>query len=438
MAPSLLPLLFPKTAMALDCGPGAAAGSGFVPFITLNLSGGAALMMNYVPMDQGGNPLATYDNMGLGRTPTIEREFGNATFAGGGVSKILEGIRASASVTTIGKTAFVGVCGRSGDDSDNNQLDASGMVMKAGLLGKNLPNLGTESGQSTGIGQSAAILAPPAPLVVQRFDDIANSLGDGSNPKDPFARFSALQRRELFQAMADIIGMQVKGLSNTRPAEKALAQQSACAAQGNLALVTSDKGNTDPRKDTTVAGIWGLTPTSSASSQSTVFSSLVYNSLLGNAGAVGLEMGGFDYHGNSRASTDAKDRTAGVVIGQILETAAALGTKVFLYVTSDGSVRGAVSDAPGAQWTSDRGEAGGAYMISFDPAGRPATRSNQVNYFTSGQAAFDKGALKADPARTATAVFANYLSLQGKMGLFQTVAPNVFTTAELDQVLRFG
>src|SRR5262249_22196373 len=97
--------------------------SGMCPIIHLNLSGGAAMAANFVPMDQGLQPLASYTKMGMGLSSrmTLVQEFANkAPFYSN--SQFLAGVRAQAAATTLAQASFVGVCVRSQDDTANNKF----------------------------------------------------------------------------------------------------------------------------------------------------------------------------------------------------------------------------------------------------------------------------------------------------------------------------
>jgi hypothetical protein len=53
-----------------------------------------------------------------------------------------------------------------------NKFDLSGMVAKAGVQGKILPNLGRVNSE-TGLSAHYALLRPAAPLVVSKFEDVS-------------------------------------------------------------------------------------------------------------------------------------------------------------------------------------------------------------------------------------------------------------------------
>lgn len=410
---------------------GPANSSGLAPFVTINLAGGAALAANFVPMDQGGQTLPSYDQMGLGNGQVpIEREFGNVPFAGNGIAKLLTGIRNTAALGTIANTAFVGVNSRSRDDSSANMMDASGMVAAAGLIGSELPNLGRRDG-STGVAQQPAIVRPPTPLVVRAFEDIAGSVGVAG----PLGEFSTDQKVSFFRLIQNLSQSQSQRLQNFAGG-RTLAGLVKCATDMNVELASKNADELDVR-GSNAAGVWGVNAGSSSRDQNVVFGSMVLAALTGKAGTVALEEGGYDYHNNTRTRGDQKDLEAGELIGRVLETAATLGQRVFIYVTTDGSCRSVTSDARDSAWRSDRGSAGCNYMIAFDPNGRPQTNGFQMGHFTDGQAADTTFPTGANPARAAAGVFANYLRFSNQMSLLDRVIGGTFTAQELDLILKF-
>lgn len=415
-------------------------GGTMASFITLNLSGGAALMANFIPRDKGGQLLPSYSKMGNGTAPPIETEFGVPAFAGRTnaadpntvISKMLLGIRSTATAATLNNTAFLGACVQSRDDSGANTFDASGMVFKAGVTGSRLPNLGTSS-TITGLNQMAATVSPPPPLVVKSFTDLANSIGYTSAIKNSL---SADQRVSLTKLTQNLSASQTRKLAsiNTLAQVKTLVD---CAGIKNADLVQQGSAAVDPFVNApTLAAVWGINAGTAANSQGRVFGSMVYNALAGNAGTVNLEMGGYDYHDNSRTTGDKKDQQAGAVIGQILESARVMGKPAFVYVTSDGAVVSSESATGGTPWVSDRGTAGAALIFMYSPNGRPATRAQQIGNYVAGQVADDTHPIGANPEAAAQAVFANYLQFNRAMSLFAAIAPRGLSGAALTEVIK--
>ena len=432
--PSLLSLLLRDQAVAaeLNCAAySSSAASILAPFITVNLSGGSAMAANFVPMDAGGQPLPSYNVMGLGDGAVpIEREFGNVPFAGQGISKFMVGLRLRATAATIANTAFVGVCVRSQDDSGNNKFDSSGMLHKAGLVGALLPNIGRRA-SATGINQMPAFISPPAPLVVNSVADIRGALGYTG----ALNTLTAAQKTSLAETIQKLSASQSRKLASSGSAGSQ--ELIDCVGIKNKELIGMGGGDINPTINADLNTLWGINAATALNNAAFIAASMVYTALNGNAGSANLEIGGFDYHDNSRTSGDAKDQEAGEMIGRILESARIMNRKVFIYVTSDGAVSSPQSTARNAPWSSDRGSAGAAYMIAYDPAGRPATSGFQLGQFTTGQAADDRFVTGNDPERAAAAVFINYLNWNKKMDLISKVGLTAFSTAELDQILKF-
>jgi hypothetical protein len=153
---------------------------------------------------------------------------------------------------------------------------------------------------------------------------------------------------------------------------------------------------------------------------------------------VNLEIGGFDYHNGTRTSGDAKDTEAGMVIGRILRSLAIMKKKAFIVVTSDGAVSSPESDTAGGPWMSDRGIAGSAYLIGYDPLAVHATKGFQLGHFTSGQVADDAFITGGSTELASGAMFANYLAFNGMLGQVEAVLPRIFSTEDLDKVAVFA
>jgi len=438
MMPNWMKLLLPNEAQAANC---VVPSTDLIPFVTLNLSGGAGLSGNFVAHDEGGQMLPSYNLMSLGKTPPIVREFGNVPFAGmsGGalISKFLQGIRETAPMA-LPKTAFVAVCVQSRDDSAENRFAVDGMLAGAGLAGSLLPNLGSRPNSAAGIGQQPAVVNPPTPLIVNNFSALTASLGYAgaigsvlkTNQKQSLAKLiNQLTEKQTRKIASLPSGTEIKNLLD-------------CAGIKNEELVKAGTNGVDPRLDsnsgTALSTIWGINNGTGAGDQNLIFSSMAYNALKSQSGSVALEIGGYDYHDGGRATGDAKDLEAGRTVGRILETAHTLNKPVFVYVTSDGATSATASDTPGAGWVSDRGTAGLSFMIYFDPSGRPETSGFQIGWYNEGQTADDKFITGNSPEAAAAAVFANYLSVNKRMDMYARIAGRILPGDNLDKVLKFG
>lgn len=403
-------------------------------YIGIKLSGGAAMSANFLPHDQGNQLLPSYSKMGmgLGSTVRVAYEFSNrAPFYAD--SQILAGIRANASVTTLANATFVGSCSRSQDDSSMNKFDITGLVSKSGIAGAILPGLGTRN-TDTGVNAQPAYIRPPAPLVVGRYEDIPGSLGVANS----LASLNQAQKSNMFRSIQSLTSSQAQKLVN-ESSGKTLSRLIQCANKDNSNLISSAGNlNTDPLSVPAFAAVWGITAQTNKSSQDYIFATLVYNALNGNAGTVNLEMGGFDYHNNTRTSGDNQDMGAGVVIGKVLQSMAVMNKKGFITVATDGSVTSPESDVAGGPWASDRGTASSTYMIGYDPVKAHAAKNFQLGYFNNAQTADDNFISGGSAEINGGAMFANYLAFNGKANLIEALLPRVFTTDDLAKILMFS
>ncbi len=402
------------------------------PLVTLNLAGGASLPSNYIVHDRGLQPLPTYSKLGLGTQAAlqIEREFGNqAPFSAN--SGILAGIRGNTTVGTRAKTTFVGVCLRSQDDSAGNKLDISGIVNASGYQGKILPNLGRRQ-SDTGTQNGFAYVRPNPPLAISRFEDLVGALSVSGS----LGRLSGPQKIHLFDSIHKLSQQQARKIASMTGGSLmgALVQ---CAGLDNNKIINGGSAlDLNPMANTDFATLWGLNANISQSSQTFVFASMIYNALNGNAGTINLEMGGYDYHDNTRGTGDGRDQDAGMVIGQILQSFSLFNTKGFVIVTTDGSTTSDISDAGGSPWKSDGGNNSAAYLFGFDPIGAHPMVSHQIGAY-SNQAVDDKVTLGGATELSAAAMYANYMAFNKMSGQVETVLPRVLSAVDLKKILMF-
>ena len=454
-------LLMDQYARAACGGASGSALSALPAFVQFNLSGGAMLAANFVPRDTGGNLIPSMNLMGLGSAASLSLsgdDLGASQmfFSGSG---FLAGLRSAASgisSTTTGltrasqylnRTRVIGVVARSRDDTEMNPYDLTGLVAAAGLSGSLLPNLST-----SGFRQTPSLINPPSPIVLNSYSDLENATGLGGALQGLKDRRGTRAVEGLFQTIQRLSESEARRLlsANVKNATE-LENLISCATGSNVSVVGTDPPSVDVRLQSDIATIWGITPTSSASSVEVIFASSVYATLMRYAGATRLERGGYDYHNGTRTTGDARDEEAGLFAGRMLQTAAALNQPLFLFVSTDGSCRSEDSDASDAPWVSDRGQAGLLLMLAYDPSGRPGSsvtgfERHQIGYLTSGQAADQEFIAGWDAEMASLAVFANYLRLglgASWKSTFESVlgsvgANNPFTGSNESRILRFG
>jgi hypothetical protein len=237
----------------LLCATGAV--SDLCPFITVNLSGGAALSANFVPHDKGKQLLSSYSKMGLGSgaSLTLIKDFANQApfYAGSG---FYQGLNQSSTSLVRMMAAFVGVNYRSMDDSSANKQDLSGLVLKAGAKGSMLPNLGINSQNGTGTKNMHAFVMPSAPLYVRRFEDIRGALQLGG----VLSALDSTQQTKMLQAANSMSSMQqTKYMQMT--AGQMLGQLFGCANLDNTKLISNaGSANIDPLMNPAFSTIWGI------------------------------------------------------------------------------------------------------------------------------------------------------------------------------------
>ncbi|MCB0349852.1 MAG: hypothetical protein KDD38_01635 [Bdellovibrionales bacterium] len=443
-APSLLgQLLLPSVANAQ------AAGCTQNPaFVGLKLNGGAGLMGNWVALGENRDFIDTYSQLGLGpRSEIINRNtkvFGDAMFFDG--SQILAGIRQTASATTLLNTSFVGLPVASNDDSANNPFDITYFVSKLGVVGSILPNLGRQQ-SLTGIAQLPALgKTPPTPLSVGSTTDIANAL----TVRGSLAALNDTQKASVFSLINKLSEAQTRELASATGGG-VLAQLINQATGLNANLATSTNSGIDPLQDAAISQAFSTAWTNdnnqtmnqqAANARERVFGTMIYNSLKGNAGTTNLEMGGYDYHGQGRATQDARDLDAGRTMGRILESAAVMQRPVFLMVTSDGAVGAPAGSSAGAAFTGDRGSGGSIMCFAFHPLARPAAvnSSGAVDHqvgSVKGQAAVNTDEMTGnDPALAGLAAFANFASFSGMLGQFPNIAGSIWNSEQIERVTR--
>jgi hypothetical protein len=161
--------------------------------------------------------------------------------------------------------------------------------------------------------------------------------------------------------------------------------------------------------------------------------------LSGYAGAGTITMGGYDYHGQGRATGELRDLRAGRCMGACLEYAARRGLPLMLYVFSDGSLSasGQVDDTADGRgkfmWTSDNQSTAASFFLVYNPGGRPqlldtgaggAARHQQIGYFRPDASVETASSPAANNVNLLVeTVVLNYMALHGEQGQFAAKFP---------------
>jgi hypothetical protein len=426
-----------------------------IPIITINLSGGPSLAGQLAVKKLDGSFLSSYTKLGLGAGPNrsfkLDKEFGTVDFAGepiGGnnpnaiVSQFLQGVRfpranMMTKITALQKTAFISSSVASQDDSAMNSFDITGLAIKLGMKGQKLPNLG-RSDTATGIAAKSALIPPPSPFIVTNAQDLINALGYNK----ALTNLNRNQQTALARLIASLSNEQTQRIAKISGAES-IKKMIDCAGIKNIDLISTGGGDVDAYSTTSnskavqLASIWGYNQaTPNKSGQNEVFAAMVYNGLIGNASTINLNLGGYDYHDNTRTSGDAKDLAFGQVVGKVLETAELYEKPVFIYVCADGATTSAELSTADSAWTSDRGSAGMQYILAYHPTKRPEVSSNQIGGFNDSQASDSQFPTGSAPEAAAQAIFANYAAWNKKTSFL--TENRILTTDVLSKVIKIA
>jgi hypothetical protein len=161
----------------------------------------------------------------------------------------------------------------------------------------------------------------------------------------------------------------------------------------------------------------------------------------GYAGAGTITMGGYDYHGQGRATGELRDFRAGRCIGACLEYARRVGKPVMVYVFSDGGISadGTVDNTTDGRgkfmWTSDNESTAATYFLVFNPTaqpqlfdgggGLPAARHQQIGSFMpDGSQNLASSAAANNVLLLNETVILNYMARHGQTALFTTLFPD--------------
>lgn len=457
-------------------------------FLHLNLGGGAGLSGQWAVRKvlNTNRPLATvnnednldylssYRNIGLGATQAafnkITTQFANPFIVvendvdlGAQLFRFMREI----APTACANTAATGVCVASQDDTgSNNRFGPQGLIHAVQKIKevkfRIAMNLSNTSGTAlTGVAQDAAGRKRPyAPIVVNRLVDIQRVIGETVGTETEAGSnivLSEEEKKKMLETISKLSGDQARMVasagSGTRENFVKLYNEATGKSYCQL-IVPQDSVN--PYGNAEVQTLWNnagfagnnLNGDGNADRRQGI-ATLINAAIQGWSGTVGLNFGGYDYHGNGRNVTDPRDGDAGRILGLALRMAEMAGKKLFILVTSDGATGSQGSDNRFADWQSDRGNGGCMLTFMYDPdngagqarEGYLSTIDTQLGYYTDGQSAADNTVV-GSPERATMAVVHRYLAFAG-LSDWKTILKLVddraeFTPAELQYIAKFA
>jgi hypothetical protein len=371
--------------------------TGPVPFITIDLAGGANLMGSEAIAGMAGSPTnfistAGFSKLGVPGTmvPTstafIDMTLGLPFHAD---SAILRGIKTKASATALAKVNGVIIPAISQNDTNSNPLNAmyyiakavSGLPAQPGglpvpygqyatLVGTNatvsggnsaapaqsvIPTLqptriATSADNTALVGSSAGAASANTVSVLESQARISTGANAATVPPGGSPVLTTGPTGTFSGSVVDSMNLVTTTSSST------LAGDAAAAASANLALkeqvrcafvktgftaaTSQGPDSVNPDKDALIVGgassiFTAMDYTDSDIKKTAAVMKLVMN---GYAGAGTIVLGGYDYHSGNRADGETKNMHAGVVIGAIIAYADAVNTPVMINVISDGSL----------------------------------------------------------------------------------------------------
>jgi hypothetical protein len=213
--------------------------------------------------------------------------------------------------------------------------------------------------------------------------------------------------------------------------------------------------NLNPELDTRIKGATGIFTDAqfNADGEYEKTAAVMKMVIEGYAGAGTITMGGYDYHGQGRATGEVRNFRAGECIGACLEFAHRAAKPLMLYVFSDGSlssdnqVDNSANGRGKFMWVSDNQATANSFFLVYNPGGRavvtPSTSSfrngNQIGYYTRDGAVANNSHPGANAVNLlVNTVLLNYLALHQEIGRFTTLFPGHGLGAQLDSLAVFA
>lgn len=454
MAPSMLGILAPGTAGALD-GPtqnlatnvcNIKNGAGKIPFICFDLSGGGNLVGSEVLVGQSGKQTNFLSAAGYalqGLPPSmVPNSGGTTTFIDGSLGllwhsdgAILRGIKTRAAAATQAGVNGAAIPAVSQNDTNTNPHNPMYGIAMTGANGQLLRLIGTDATTSGGNSMAPPdeVIASWTPSVITKGSDSAGLVNTGLltqllAPADAVSVLESMQRisASKLSKVSTLLDSATDGTLKTN-ANCNYVKAAYLAEQFPDASVLNP--DIDPlivdQSSGRGAGIFGQAEylADGDLQKTAAVMKLVVN---GFAGAGTVQLGGYDYHGQGRATGELRNFHAGVCIGACLEYAARRGKPLMIYVFSDGGINANTTvdstvDGRGKfMWQGDNGQVASPFFLVYNPKGRTTAILNQIGSMTPDGNVDTSSSPAANSVNTLVqTVILNYLALHGQQGNFQ-------------------
>ena len=457
LSPDLVAL---KASCGLDV-----AGAGKIPFICIDLAGGANMVGSNVLIGGPGGQLDFLSTAGYGKLglpgdmlPSMTNVATGTSFTDSRLglsfhsdSAFLRGILDRIAPATAASINGAVIAARSENDTGNNPHNPMYGIHQAGADGALATLIGSRASDSGGNSMAPAGLIDLSvrPTKVDRASDVTGLVDTGQlasllSLDDTVAVMEAIQRisdRKLQKIDPKQPWADPKQTTVTRNEVVKELVNCGYVKAADVVDQYGDPTSLNPDLDPDIVGAGGIFSRAEYDNDAEFrkTAAVMKMVLSGYAGAGTIALGGYDYHGQGRATGELRDLRAGRCMGACLEYAARRGMPLMLYVFSDGSISASgqvdsTTDGRGKfMWTSDNQSTAASFFLVYNPGGRPnlvdtgaggAARHQQIGYFradASVETASSPAA--ANVNLLVETVVLNYMALHGEQGQFATRFP---------------
>ncbi len=374
-------------------------GAGKIPFICIDLAGGANMVGSNVLIGGPGGQLDFLSTAGYGKLglpgdmlPGMTNATTGTSFTDSRLglafhsdSAFLRGILDRVAPATAASINGAVIAARSENDTGNNPHNPMYGIHAAGADGSLATLVGSRASDSGGNSMAPAgmIDLSVRPTKVDRASDVTGLVDTGQlasllSLDDTVAVMEAIQRisdRKLKVIDPKQPWADPKQTTVTR--NEVVRELVSCGYVKAADVVDryGDPTSLNPDLDPDIVGAGGIFSRAEYDNDAEFrkTAAVMKMVLSGYAGAGTITLGGYDYHGQGRSTGELRDLRAGRCMGACLEYAARRGLPLMLYVFSDGSISasGQVDDTTDGRgkfmWTSDNQATAASFFLVYNP-----------------------------------------------------------------------
>lgn len=395
-----------------------------LPFIVMDLAGGAGLSTNILGGQAGGPEDLAIDYRKHGWNPrasnALNRNYGVPMNLQTG--NFLQGLESAlpAELKQAGQQQFKisSIIHFAIDDTSTNRASALTMVSRAGLNGLYM-NSGISTLASASGGNSDSFFSDSkfSPKFVKTASDVMSLTSFGSQ----YEELPAKSRAQIFA--------QLKEAAGSNQALREIYQE--------LSNFGMSQPKLDPAKSEVMSSIYQGMETNN---DNYIQAAVAWNVIQGHTGPGVFTIPNCDYHQPDQPQLAvAKDAEIGAALGKIIASAHALKKPVFVQVITDGGVYSQASDNYERKWVGDANQHTMSLMAYYHPTKPVEQRRLQLGHFTSKEATVEfKTPVGKDTESAAKAVIVNYLHLQGLTGQIEQLTGLRLQPQEIEALLAFA